>query len=145
METPKDRLVERLLDDIKSASRQVYFGTDNTFTCFSDGRFLERADSLPPAIDQLRYPFPNTLPTDTIRKMIPKDAGKSGEIPGSIEEDGKQYKLLCKKFTCVVDDICYDYLKMRYPEARIHCLGRNKPVVFLQGEIVRAVLMPIKT
>ena len=145
METPEGRLVQLLLDDIKSASRQVYFGTDGTFTCFSEGRFLERADSLPPGIDQLRYPFPNTLSTDMIRKMIPQDAIKSGEIPGSIEADEKRYKLLCKKFTCVVDSLCYDYLKIRYPDARIYCLGRNKPVVFLQGEIVRAVLMPIKT
>jgi hypothetical protein len=145
MEALEGEFVQLLLDDVKSASREVYFGTDGAFTCFSDGRFLERADSLPPAIDQLRYVLPNTLSTDTIRKMIPKDADKSGEIPGSIEADGKQYKLLCKKFTCVVDTICYDYLKIRYPEARIHCLGRNKPVVFLQGDIVRAVLMPIRT
>jgi hypothetical protein len=144
METPEDTLVQRLLDDIKSAKRQVYFGTDDAFTCFSDGRLLERADSLPPAIDQLRYLFPNTLSTDTIRKIIPQDAGKSGENPGSIEEDEKRYKLLCKKYTCVVDRLCYDYLKMRYPGAGVYCLGRNKPVVFLQGEIVRAVLMPIK-
>ena len=87
METPEDRLILRLLDDIEATSRQVYFGTDGPFTCFSDGRFLERADSLPPAIDQLRYSFPNTLPTDTIRKMIPQDANKSGDIPESIEED----------------------------------------------------------
>ena len=87
METREDRRVQRLLDDIKSASRQVCFGTDGVFTCFSDGRFLERADSLPPAIDQLRYPFPNALSTDMIKKMIPKDADKSGEIPKSIEED----------------------------------------------------------
>ena len=145
METPEGTLAQRLLDDIKLASRQVYFGTDGVFTCFSDGRFLERADSLSPAIEQLRYPFPNTLPRDTIKKMIPQDAGKSGEIPGSIEEDGKKYKLLCKKYTCVVDRLCYDYLKSRYPEARVYCLGRNKPVVFLHGDIVRAVLMPIKT
>jgi hypothetical protein len=145
METPEDRLVQSLLDDIKSASRQVYFGTDGAFTCFLDGRFLERADSLSPAVDQLRYSFPNTLSTDAIRKMIPQDAGKSGEIPGSIKEDGKQYKLLCKKFTCVVDSVCYDYLKTRYPGAGVYCSGRNKPVVFLQGEIVRAVLMPIRT
>jgi hypothetical protein len=145
METVEDNLVQRLLDDIKSASRQVYFGTDGAFLCFSDGRFLERADSLPPAIDQLRYPLPNTLSADAIRKMIPQDAGKSGEIPGSAVEGGKQYKLLCKKFTCMVDSVCYDYLKIRYPGAGIYCLGRNKPVVFLQGEIVRAVLMPIRT
>jgi hypothetical protein len=144
METPEGRVVERLLEDIESASRQVYFGTDGTFSCFSDGRFLERADSLPPAIDQLRYSFPNTLSTDAIRKIIPQDAGKFGEIPGSVEEDGKQYKLLCKKYTCVIDSVCYDYLKTRYPETLIYCLGRNKPVVFLQGEIVRAVLMPIR-
>jgi hypothetical protein len=145
METTESKLVQCLLDDIKSTSRQIYFGLDGTFTCFSDGRFLERADSLPTAIDQLRCSFPNTLPADAVRKMIPQDAGKSGEIPESIEEDGKQYKLLCKKFTCVVDSVCYDYLKMRYPETLIYCLGRNKPVVFLQGEIVRAVLMPIRT
>jgi len=145
METLEDRLVQRLLDDIKSASRQVYFGTDGTFTCFSDGRFLERANSLPPAIDQMRYPFPNTLSPDAIRKMIPQNVGKFGEIPGSIEEDGKQYKFFCKKYTCVVDSVCYEYLKMRYSEALIYCLGRNKPVVFLQGEILRAVLMPIRT
>jgi len=145
METPEDRLVGNLLENIKSTSRQVYFGTDGAFTCFSDGRFLERADSLPPAVDQLRYPFPNTLSTDAIRKMIPQDAGKSGEIPGSVEGDGKRYKLSCKKYTCVVDSVCYDYLKMRYPGAGVYCSGRNKPVVFLQGEIVRAVLMPIRT
>ena len=145
MDVCEERLVQNLLDDIKLTSRQVYFGTDGVFTCFSDGRFLERADSLPPAIDQLRYPFPNTLSADAIRKMIPQDAGKSGEIPGSIEEDGKQYKLLCKKFICAVASVCYDYLKMRHPDAGIYCTGRNKPVFFLQGEIVRAVLMPIRT
>ena len=97
METSEDKLVQRLLDDIKSASRQVYFGTDGAFICFSDGRFLERADSLPPAIDQLRYSFPNPLPADAIRKMIPKDAGNSGEIAASVEEDGKQHKLLMQE------------------------------------------------
>jgi len=145
METSEDMLVQRLLDDIKSTKRQVYFGTDGAFTCFSDERFLERADSLPPAIDQLKYPFPNTLWTDMIRRMIPQDTGRSGEIPGSVEEGGSRYKILCKKDTCVVDRLCYDYLKTRYPGARVYCLGRNKTVVFLQGEIARAVLMPIKT
>jgi hypothetical protein len=145
METPEDRVVQHLLDDIKSTSRQIYFGTDGAFTCFSDGRFLERADSLPPAIDQLQHAFPNTLSADMIKKLMPQDANKFGEIPHSIEEHGGQYKLLCKKYTCVVASICYSYLKMRYPKALIYCLGRNKPVVFFQGEIVRAVLMPIKT
>src|SRR4030067_2767781 len=107
METSEDKVVQRWIADIRSASRQVYFGTDGAFTCFSDGRFLERADSLPPAIDQLRYPFPNILSADAIRKMIPKDAGNSGEIPGSVEGDGKRYKLSCKKNTCVVDSACY--------------------------------------
>jgi hypothetical protein len=145
METSEDKLVQRLLDDIKSASRQVYFGTDGTFSCFSDGRFLERADSLPPAIDQLRYQASEDLSADAIRKMIPRDAGKSGDIAGSIEKDGDQYELLFKKYTCVVDSVCYDYLKTRYPEAQVYCLGRNKPVVFLQYDVVRAVLMPIRT
>jgi hypothetical protein len=144
-DSAEDTLVQELIENIQSMSRQVYFGTDGAFTCFSDGRFLERADSLPPAIDQLRYPLPNLLSTDAIRMLIPQDAGKSGEIPGSIEEDGKQYRLLCKKYTSVVDSVCYDYLKTCYPGAGVYCSGRNKPVVFLQGEDVRAVLMPIRT
>jgi hypothetical protein len=143
-DTPEDRLVQRLLEDIKSASREIYFGTDGAFTCFSDGRFLERADALPPAIDKLRYLSTDRFPTDAFRKMIPRDAGQSGEIPGSIEQDGNRYKLQCSKYTCVVDSVCYDYLKMRYPEARVYCLGRTQPVVFLQDGLVRAVLMPLR-
>jgi hypothetical protein len=145
MEMIEDRVVQQLLDDIELTSRQIYFGTDGIFICFSDGRFLERADSLPPAIDQLRYPFPNTLSMDMIKKLIPQDANKFGEIPHSVEEDGEKVKLLCKKYTCVVASVCFGYLKMRYPEAFIYCLGKNKPVVFLEGEIVRVVLMPIRT
>jgi hypothetical protein len=34
METPEDRIVQHLLDDIKSTSRQGYFGTDGTFCGF---------------------------------------------------------------------------------------------------------------
>lgn len=145
MESREDRIVERLLEDINLESRQIYFGTDGAFTCFSDGHFLERPDALPPAIDQLRYQFPNTLIPDAIRQVIPRGADQSGEIPRSIEEDEKRYKLLCKQFTCVVAGVCFDYLKIRYPEARVYCSGRHKPVVFIHGEIVRAVLMPIKT
>jgi hypothetical protein len=144
MDTPEDRVVQRLLENIKSASRQIYFGADGIFTCFSDGRFLERADALPPAVDQLRYLSTDGLPTDAVRKMVPQDAGRSGEIPGAIEQDANRYKLLCKNYTCMVDSVCYDYLKMRYPGAQVYCLGRNKPVIFLQGDIVRAVLMPMK-
>jgi hypothetical protein len=143
-DTPEDKFVEELLEDIRSASRPVYFGTDGTFACFSDGRFLERADALPPAIDKLRYQAAENLSTDAIRKMIPRDAGRSGEIPGSIEQDGKRYKLLCSKYTCVADSVCYGYLKMRYPEAQIYCLGKNKPVIFVQDGVVRGVLMPMR-
>jgi hypothetical protein len=144
-DTPEERLVRDLLEDIRSGSRQIYFGTEGTFTCFSDGRFLERADAFPLAIDKLRYQAAENLSADAIRKMIPQDAGRFGEIPGSIEQTGNRYELLCKNYTCVVYSVLYDYLKVRYPEARIYCLGRNKPVVFMQSDIVRAVLMPIKT
>jgi hypothetical protein len=140
----EEELVRLLIENIRSGSRQVCFGTDGAFACFSDGRFLERADTLPPAIDKLRYEATENLPTETIRKIIPQVSGQSGEIPGAIEQDGNRYRLLFRKHTCVVESICYAYLKMRYPEARIICLGRNKPVIFLQNDIVRAILMPIR-
>jgi hypothetical protein len=104
-DTPEEGLVRHLLENIRSGSRQVYFGRDRTFACFSEGRFLERADAPPLAIDKLRYGATDNLPTETIRKMIPQDSGRSGEIPAAIEQDGNRYKLLCKKHTCVVESI----------------------------------------
>ena len=143
-DTPEDRIVRTLLEDIRSASRQILFGTDDAFTCFSDGRFIERAESLPPAIEKLRYQMKGNLSVDGIKKIIPKDPGQSGEIPKTIQQAGNRYELQCRDYTCVVDRICYDYLKMRYPEAQIYCLGKTMPIVFLQDNIVRAVLMPMR-
>lgn len=143
-DTPEDRVVRTLIEDIRSASRQILFGTDDAFTCFSDGRFIERAEALPPAIEKLRYQMKDNLSVDGIKKIIPKDPVQSGEIPETIQQAGSRYELRCSDYTCVVDRICYDYLKMRYPEAQIYCLGKTLPIVFLQDNIVRAILMPMR-
>jgi hypothetical protein len=142
--TPDDKVVRALLEDIGSTSRQILFGTDDAFTCFSDGRFLERAEALPPAIEKLRYQMKDNLSVDGIKKLIPKGPVQSGEMPQTIQHAGNRYELRSRNYTCAVDKVCYEYLKMRYPDAQIYCLGHTKPVVFLQDNIVRAVLMPLR-
>jgi len=143
-DTAEDKVIQTLLEDIRSASRQILFGTDDAFTCISDGRFLERAEALPSAIEKMRYQMKDKLQIDEIKKIIPRDLGKSGEIPETIRQAGSRYELLCSNYTCVVDKVCYDYLKIRYPKAQIYCFGHTKPLVFLQDNIVRAVLMPMR-
>ncbi len=142
--TPEDKLVLRLLDKIKTASAQLYFGTFESLQVFSDGRFLEFADNLPPAIERLRDPFAQYLPEDAIKRIIPPDADGLAEEVQAVREFGGKYELLSRTRRSIVDGVYYDYLRMRYPKAEVFCRGETQPVTFSQEGVVRAVLMPIK-
>ena len=142
--TPEDKLVMRLMEKIKAGSAQLYFGTFESRQVFSYGRFLEFADNLPPAIERLRDLSAQNLPKDTIQRSIPPDADGLAEKVNAVKEHEGKYELLSKTRRSIVDVLCYDYLRMRYPKAEVFCRGKTQPKTFTQEGVVRAVLKPIK-
>ena len=132
-----------LLEKTKgSSSPQLYLGTFESRQVFSDGRFLEFADKLPAVIERLRDRFAY-LPEEAIKRSIPPDDGLAEEVQG-VREHGGKYELLSRTRRSIVDRLYYDYLRMRYPKAKVFCRGENQPVMFSQEGVVRAILMPLR-
>jgi hypothetical protein len=142
--TPEHKAVMDLLEKIKSESSPILFGTYESRVVFTDGRFVELADSLPPAIDRLRYVSASRLSADTIKKVLPAKPDANAEKVHTESRRGGKYHLSSETHTCVIHAVYYDYLKMRYPQADVFCRGPKKPITFSQDGFLRAVVMPIK-
>ena len=142
--SPEDIKVLRLLEKMKSDSLPILFGAYHSNMVFSNGRFLEFADSLPTAIEALRDLFANQLSEDSIKQVLPTvPDGMAEKVQAERILSGKYY-LSTQTHTCIVDAVYYDYLKMRYPHAEVFCRGPAQPITFYQDGILRAVVMPIK-
>lgn len=139
-----DKRILRLLEKIKFDYAAVAFGSYKSHVVFSDGCFLEFADSLPPAVDTLRDLFADRLSEDSIRQVLPAEHdGKTGKVQSEKTLAAKRH-LTTPTHTCIVDEVYYDYLKMRYPRAEAFCSGPGRPVVFYQDGVLRAAVMPVK-
>ncbi len=142
--TPEDQTVIRLLEKIKSESVPILFGSYRSHVVFSDGRFLEMADSLPPAIDRLRYLSPSQLSADSIKQVLPPEPDATAEKVHTESRRGGKCHLSSQTHSCTIDAVYYEYLKMRYPRAEVFCRGPRKPVTFSQDGLLRAIVMPTK-
>lgn len=140
----EDKRVLLLLEKIRSDSQPVFFGAHQSRVVFSNGHFVEFADSLPAAVDALRDLFSSRLSEDSIRQLLPSETeGKTGKVHAERMLSGR-YSLSTPTHTCTLDAVYYDYLKMRYPRAEIFCRGPAQPVAFYQDGVLRAVVMPLK-
>ena len=142
--TPEDKTVARLLEKIQSDSVPILFGSYESRVVFSDGRFFELADSLPPAIDRVRYLSAGQISADSIKQVLPAEPDANAEKVHTESRLGGKYHLSSKTHSCAIDAVYYDYLKMRYPQADVFCRGPRKPVTFCQDGLLRAVVMPMK-
>lgn len=142
--SPEDIRVLHLLEKIKTESLPIFFGAYHSNIVFSNGHFLEFADSLPAAIDALHDLFSNRLSEDSIKQLVSTvPDGKAEKVQAERKLSGK-YHLSTPRHTGIVDAVYYDYLKMRYPRAEVFCNGAAQPITFYQDGILRAVVMPIK-
>ena len=142
--TSEDETVARLLEKIKSDSVPILFGTYESRVVFSDGRFFELADFLPPAIDKMRYISAAQISTDSVKQTLPPEPDKKAEKVIKESRRGGKYHLSSQAQSCAIDAVYYDYLKMRYPKAEVFCRGPRRPVTFCQDGLLRAVVMPMK-
>jgi hypothetical protein len=142
--TPEEKLALRLLDKIKAGSAQLYLGSLESRQVLSDGHFLEFADTLPPAIEKLRDRFAHHLSKEAIKDIIPPEGDGLAEEVQAVRGHGGNYELSSRTRRSIVDGLYYDYLRMRYPKAKVFCRGETQPVTFSQEGVLRAVLMPLK-
>ena len=142
--SPEDGRILRLLEKIKSNSAPILFGAYHSQVVFSDGCFLEFADSLPATIDGLRDLFTNQISEDSIKQILPAELDGKAEKVQAERMLRQKYHLSTSTHTCTVDAVYYDYLKMRYPRADVFCRGPAQPITFYQDGVLRAVVMPVK-
>ena len=105
---------------------------------------IKLADSLPPAIDRMRYISASQISADTIKQVLSAEPDANAEKVHTESRRGGKYHLSSQTQSCVIDAVYYDYLKMRYPQADVFCRGPKKPITFSQDGLLRAVVMPIK-
>jgi hypothetical protein len=142
--SPEDKRVLRLLEKMKAESLSSSFGSHHPYIVFSNGHFLEFADSLPAAIDALHDLFSNRLSEDSIKQVLSAVPDQRAEKVHAERKLSGKYHLSTPRHTGLVDAVYYDYLKMRYPRAEVFCDGPAKPFTFYQDGILRAVVMPLK-
>lgn len=133
-------LIEKILAD----SHGVGLGAYKYFRYFTDGRFVEFADSLPPVVDKAFSAVKHmTITPEAIEQGIPSDVLNKGHpIQGAKKQNG-HYLLSDANYSAYVDSIYYEYLLYRYPGATVLALYEQSPVVWVQDGILRAILMPI--
>jgi hypothetical protein len=142
--TPEEKLALRLLDKIKAGAAQLYLGSFESRQVLTDGHFLEFADMLPPAIEKLRDRFAHHLPKAAIQGIIPPEGDGLAEEVQALRGLGGKYELSSRRHRSIVDGLYYDYLRTRYPKAKVFCRGKTQPVTFSQDGVLRAVLMPLR-
>jgi hypothetical protein len=142
--TPEDETVARLLEKFKKDSLPMLFGSYESRVVFSDGRFFELADSLPPAIDRVRYLSAGQVTAEAVKKALPPEPDAKAEKVHTESRRGGKCHLSSQTHSCAIDAVYYDYLKMRYPKADVFCRCPRRPVPFCQDGLLRAVVMPMK-
>ena len=142
--TPEEETVARLLEKIKKDSVPMLFGSYESRVVFTDGRLLELADFLLPAIDKMRYLAAGQISSDSVKQTLPPQPDKKAEKVSMESRRGGKYHLSSQTQSCAIDAVYYDYLKMRYPKAEVFCRGPRRPVTFCQDGLLRAVVMPMK-
>jgi hypothetical protein len=141
--------VARLCRHIVEKRQKLFVDAHQTETIWSDGAVLEVGTNFPAALQKLI-----SRPTQyrDIHSFIDKlDAEKGSEwrdasIVHSPNKAGySTVTSLDGKVSASVDSLYVEYIRERYPTARVRVKSQFGPVVFLVAGEVRASVMPVRS
>jgi len=142
--SPEEQATSALLGKVKQDGSALHFGQLGDCEVFSDGRFLEIAEELPPAVQKIKDLFSPSLSDKDLKSSIPQDAEKKGTEVTKTQSEGDKVLLLTASNRIAVNKVYFEYLRLRYPEAKVFCVGEDQPIVFIDAGRPRGVAMPIK-
>ena len=138
------RLGQYLVDSKREvASEQL--GSD---TLWTDKAILERTDDVPKGVkDQLDKATLKLSPGAMGAMLQDLERRRAEWQPAEVKRKGAgdfDCEIRAGEIAAAVNGVYVSYLEARYPKGRFQAKGAFEPLLFLEGETLRAVLMPVK-
>jgi hypothetical protein len=139
--------VARLCQAVKDR-KQMIVDNAQAEIIWSDGAMFEVAGKFPPALEELIAAAKNHRDLKPTITRMSRDLAewKDASISRSPKGDGfRVVKSSDGELSLTVSSAYIDYLRERYPNARIRIKAELQPILFLVGGVVRGAVMPIKS
>jgi hypothetical protein len=116
---------------------------------WSDGAMFEVASKFPAALQELISASNNHRDLKPVIARMAADLGVNWkDATVSRSPKGEKFRTVRSAdgtLSVTVSSAYIDYLKERYPKARVRIKGDLQPVIFLVGDAIRGAIMPIKS
>jgi hypothetical protein len=140
--------VARLCQAVKER-KQIIVDREQAEVIWSDGAMFEVASKFPAALQELiSASKDNRNLKPTIARMtagLGPDWKDADLTRSAIGEAHRTVRSSDGTLSLKVSAAYIDYLKERYPNARVRIKGEFQPVVFLVGDTLRGAVMPIRS
>lgn len=139
--------VARLCQAVRER-KQMIVDNEQSEIIWSDGAMFEVAGKFPPALQEL---ISAAKDHRNLKPAITRMAGNPTEWKDasvSRSPKGDAFRIVKSSdgtLSVTVSSAYIDYLRERYPKARVRIKGEFQPVLFLVGDTVRGAIMPLKT
>lgn len=140
-----DLAVQRLCNQITGTQKRMIVNAVGKETVWSDGALMERATDFPPPLKALiDHPTEKRDMLALLQSIdVRKDEWRAAELRRTGEGD-----LACEvtdgKVTAPVNCVYTTYLQARYPKLKVRLQAPEQPILFLDGDRLKALLMPVK-
>lgn len=136
---------QRLCNHLSETRKRMVVNTIGGETVWSDGALLERATDFPASLKALiDHP---TETRDMLGFLQDTDANKAAWHHAEIvRTDAGDYgcEVTDGKIKAPVNCIYTTYVQGRYPEVEARLKGSQEPILFMVGDKLKAMLMPVK-
>ena len=145
---PSDAVVSRLCQHV-TQRKILHVDKSQPEIIWSDGAMLEVAKTFPAAVEEMISGATSLRDLRPVLRRLVSDRAsewKDARFSRSPKGDGyAQVQSSDGTLTLTVASAYFNYLKDRYPRARIRVRSTLDPIIFVIDDSIRATVMPIAT